>query len=438
MKPNDIPQSAGPTSATQNVRLNLNGELVEKAATARTHLADFVRDQCGLTGTHLGCEQGVCGSCTVLLDDQPIRSCITLAAVCHERSVRTIEGYGDDPAMASLRAAFSREHALQCGYCTPGMLATAYDIVRRLPDADEPRIRVELSGNLCRCTGYVGIVRAIQSVLAERRELRATAGLAEPTPLLATVAHPDEKSDKAFAGFVANASGTPNAALQSQSAVNMPARAAEVAHTAEAADPDHAAEKRKGWSHIEDGFTVDYSPDQVWAFMSDVNALASCLPGAEILEQDGDTLKGRIAIKFGPISAAFNGTAVLERNDAQLKGTLRGAGTDTISHSRAKGDIGFRLHAQNGQQQTRVEITLDHVLQGPLAQFSRSGLVRNFVSHMIATFGRNLVARMGGATATVDSTAKLNIAGIVASGFWNSLARLLGKLTRLRFGKRSE
>ena len=422
MKPHDMPQTAGRTSATQRVRLHLNGELTEKAVTARTHLGDFVREQCGMTGTHLGCEQGVCGSCTVLLDEQPVRSCITLAVACHDRSVRTIEGYDQDAVMAALRMAFSREHALQCGYCTPGMLATAYDIVRRLPEADEQRIRVELSGNLCRCTGYVGIVRAIQAVLAEQRESLAAAGPGESTLLAQPTVSAGGTPNKAFAGFVAKAQVSGGTA---------PPQAKRPPSTFAP-----AAENRKGWSHIEDGFTVDFTPDQVWAFMSDVHALASCLPGAEILEQDGETLKGRIAVKFGPISAAFNGTAVLERDDVQMTGSLRGAGTDTISHSRAKGDIGFRLRPQDGQQKTRVEITLDHMLQGPLAQFSRSGLVKNFVSHIIATFGRNLVARLGGATVTVDSPERLNVLGIIAGGFWNALTRLLGKFTRLRPGKR--
>jgi carbon-monoxide dehydrogenase small subunit len=401
MKPHDIPQTAGPTSATQSVRLILNGELIEKAVTARTHLGDFVRDQCGMTGTHLGCEQGVCGSCTVLLDEQPVRSCITLAVACHDRSV----------------------HALQCGYCTSGMLATAYDIVRRLPEADEQRIRVELSGNLCRCTGYVGIVRAIQAVLAEQRESLAATGLGESTLLAQPTVPGGGTPNTAFAGFVAKAQASRGAAPpQAQSTPPAFGR---------------AAENRKGWSHIEDGFTVGFAPDQVWAFMSDAHALASCLPGAEILEQDGETLKGRIAIRFGPISAAFNGTAVLERDDVQMTGALRGAGTDSISHSRAKGDIGFRLHPHDGQQKTRVEITLDHMLQGPLAQFSRSGLVKNFVSHMIATFGRNLVARLEGATVTTDSPERLNVLRIIAGGFWNALKRLLGKLIHPRPGKRS-
>src|SRR5690606_36061285 len=123
------------------------------------------------TGTHLGCEHGVCGACTVLLDGKPVRSCITFSVACESRNITTVEGYDDDPVMQRLRLAFRANHALQCGFCTPGMLATARDIVLRLPDADEKRIRIELSGNLCRCTGYMGIVAAIRAVLDELREM---------------------------------------------------------------------------------------------------------------------------------------------------------------------------------------------------------------------------------------------------------------------------
>lgn len=157
----------------QPITLSVNGRDHRGQAEPRTSLADHLRERLGLTGTHLGCEQGVCGACTVMLDGQPIRSCLTLAVACDGRSVRTIEGWDDDATMAALRTAFSLEHALQCGYCTPGMLATAHDIVTRLPEADEARIRLELAGNLCRCTGYRGIVRAIQRVLADRRSGRA-------------------------------------------------------------------------------------------------------------------------------------------------------------------------------------------------------------------------------------------------------------------------
>ncbi|CAB3764746.1 (2Fe-2S)-binding protein [Paraburkholderia humisilvae] len=155
------------------LQLFVNDKPVAALVEPRTHLADFLREAQLLTGTNIGCEQGVCGACTVQIDGAPARSCITAAIACAGSQVRTIEGFDDDALMNDLRAAFSAEHALQCGYCTPGMLVTARDIVTRLPDADDARVRYELSGNLCRCTGYVGIVRAIRRVLDARRAAAA-------------------------------------------------------------------------------------------------------------------------------------------------------------------------------------------------------------------------------------------------------------------------
>lgn len=151
--------------------LTVNGKQVAANVEPRQHLADFLREQLLLTGTHLGCEHGVCGACTLLIDGQPARSCITYVVSCDGADIRTIEGLDDDALMQQLRAAFTREHGLQCGYCTPAMLISARDIVTRLPDASDQQVRVELSGNLCRCTGYVGIVRAIRSVLDERKRI---------------------------------------------------------------------------------------------------------------------------------------------------------------------------------------------------------------------------------------------------------------------------
>lgn len=144
----------------------VNGEAVTADVPARTTLADFLREHRRLTGLNLGCEHGVCGACTVLLDDRPVRACIVFAVTCEGREVRTIEGFEDDARMERLRGEFTAEHALQCGYCTPGMLLTAYDVVRRLPGADEARIRKEMSGNICRCTGYKGIVAAVGNAAA--------------------------------------------------------------------------------------------------------------------------------------------------------------------------------------------------------------------------------------------------------------------------------
>lgn len=151
------------------IALTVNGKPEQVLAEPREHLADLLRGALMLTGTHIGCEHGVCGACTVEIDGVPQRSCIVHAGSCDGAAVRTIEGFGDDAVMAALREAFSREHALQCGYCTPGMLVAARDIVLRLPEADEARVREELAGNLCRCTGYRGIVRAVLGVLADRR-----------------------------------------------------------------------------------------------------------------------------------------------------------------------------------------------------------------------------------------------------------------------------
>jgi carbon-monoxide dehydrogenase small subunit len=149
--------------------ITVNGKSIRADVEPRTHLADFLREQCMLTGTNLGCEHGVCGACTLMIDGAPMRSCLIPAVACAGAEVRTIEDFDRDPVMSELRAAFTAEHALQCGYCTPGMLATARDIVTRLPHADDARIRRELSGNLCRCTGYVGLVRALRRVLDAHR-----------------------------------------------------------------------------------------------------------------------------------------------------------------------------------------------------------------------------------------------------------------------------
>lgn len=157
------------------VRLTVNGKPVAALATPRTHLADFLREGQLLTGTHLGCEQGVCGACTLLLDGEPVRGCLTYAVACEGRSVTTIEGLDDDPIAAELREAFTAEHGLQCGYCTPGMLMSARDVVRRMPNATDAEVRVEMSGNICRCTGYVGIARAIRRVLDKRKAREGSA-----------------------------------------------------------------------------------------------------------------------------------------------------------------------------------------------------------------------------------------------------------------------
>jgi carbon-monoxide dehydrogenase small subunit len=141
----------------------VNGRPVQSSIEPRTSLADLLREELRLTATHLGCEQGVCGACTVLIDGQPVRACITLAVGVDGADIRTLEGLDQDPLMLVLKAAFHDKHGLQCGFCTPGMLISAWDLLRRKPHLSTADIRIAISGNLCRCTGYQGIVRSIES-----------------------------------------------------------------------------------------------------------------------------------------------------------------------------------------------------------------------------------------------------------------------------------
>jgi aerobic carbon-monoxide dehydrogenase small subunit len=143
------------------ITIQLNGTKVAHNIEPRETLADFLRERCNLTATHLGCEHGACGACTVAVDDQATRSCLVLAAMCDGRSVTTLEGLRSDATMDVLRRHFHECHALQCGFCTPGMLMMARDMLQRLRRPDENTVRHELSGQICRCTGYTGIVNAI-------------------------------------------------------------------------------------------------------------------------------------------------------------------------------------------------------------------------------------------------------------------------------------
>lgn len=149
--------------------LTINGESITRRIPVRQNLVDFLREELGLTGTHIGCEHGVCGACTVRVDGKIIRGCLMLAVQAEGRVVETIEGISDSGEIADLQDAFHKRNALQCGFCTPGMLLTVQDLSTRNPQATREQIREHISGNYCRCTGYQAIVDAVETVLAERK-----------------------------------------------------------------------------------------------------------------------------------------------------------------------------------------------------------------------------------------------------------------------------
>ena len=149
--------------------LTINGEAVTRRIPVRQNLVDFLREEMGLTGTHIGCEHGVCGACTVRVDGKIVRGCLMLAVQAEGRNVETIEGLSDSGEIADLQDAFHKRNALQCGFCTPGMLLTVQDLALRNPQATREDIRAHLSGNYCRCTGYQAIVDAVETVLVARK-----------------------------------------------------------------------------------------------------------------------------------------------------------------------------------------------------------------------------------------------------------------------------
>jgi carbon-monoxide dehydrogenase small subunit len=359
------------------IALTVNERPIEALAEPRTSLADFVREKLDLTGTHLGCEHGVCGACTVLLDGVPARSCITYAVACEGADVTTIEGLDDDDITAELRAAFTREHALQCGYCTPGMLVSARDLVLRLPEADEKLIRIGLSGNLCRCTGYVGIVRAVSSVIGQRRQRGIV---------------PERDGGRKGLGPAGSGrgrqAGTEPAGRVLPQIAQLPDEAASVGSIPDFT-PAHVLEQH---------FDVAHPPDQVFAMLEDIASVAACLPGASLVGQpDPERVEGAIRVKIGPISATFRGAARVERNPADMSGRIVGIGTDQRSRSSTQGEVRYRLKPIGEGAATRVDLSIGYTLKGMLAQVGRPGLVRDLAGRLIAEFAGNLDRRLSGA-----------------------------------------
>ena len=346
--------------------MSINGEAVIADVEPRMSLADFLRGERQLTGTHLGCEQGVCGACTVLVNGRMQRSCITFALDCEQADITTIEGFDDDQTMIELREAFSECHGLQCGFCTPGMLTTARDIVLRLGDISEQRIREELSGNLCRCTGYVGIVEAVKKVASGKKPNAnaATATVAVRTfdysrrPALTTI--PSEK----------------NALPQGPS-------------------PVKGAAQIGGNNSIEERISVRATPEAVWVVLSDLRRVVPCVPGAEIVTLEGENLTGKVKMSLGPIKASFNGQATVGMNDADREGWLSGKGRDSGLGSTAEGAARWKV-VSGDNNDSIIIVTLTWKLSGALAQFNRANLVRDIVRRLAAIFAANLESAITG------------------------------------------
>lgn len=387
------------------IALTVNTRDISADVEPRTHLADFLRDKLNLTGTHLGCEHGVCGACTLLLDDAPARSCITYAVACHGARVTTIEGLDDDEITTELRAAFAREHALQCGYCTPGMLVSARDLVLRMPSADERDIRVGMSGNLCRCTGYVGIVRAIRSVIEARRQRGVASIVGAGRTLLGPV------------GSGHGNMSDSRARVAAKTTVGQPPATSDSAISIEDFSPEHV---------FEQSFVVLHRPADVFDFFGNIPAVAACLPGASLSGvSTPERTEGTMQVRLGPIAARFKGAIRVERDPAILSGRIVGVGTDQRSRSFTRSEIRYRLVPDEQGGGTRVLLSIGYSLRGMLAQFARPGLVSNLTAAITADFARNADRALSGLPSDGGAcdNASLNFVALLGNSMRHKLRR---------------
>jgi len=295
------------------VEFTVNGTPVVLHLPARVTLADALREHLGLTGTHLGCEHGVCGMCTVLVDGQAARACLLFACQLDGAEVVTVEGLGSPDELHPLQESFGRHHALQCGFCTPGFLMSSYDLLSTRPEVTDEELPEELSGVLCRCTGYRNILTAVSEARADHPE---------------GIPGPGDCARRALAG---RAGGTPAAAPEG---------------TAPPADRPAPAEitppEGEPTLSVQVDTALEVPFEQVWRVLDDVELLARCLPGAELTEDLGDGYyAGRARVAVGPIKLAFRGVARI------------------VEHDRATGRL--RVLAQGrdtGGAQTQADITL--------------------------------------------------------------------------------
>jgi carbon-monoxide dehydrogenase small subunit len=293
------------------------------------------------------------------------------------------------------------------------MLISARDLVLRLPEADERSIRVGLSGNLCRCTGYVGIVRAIRAVIEQRRKRGVP-----PLP----------SGNRTALGPVGSGNGTKASALGIASATTAKTgtRHEDIGTIA---IPDFTPAKV-----LEEQFTVAYPPDQVFEMFGDIAGIAGCLPGVSLTGVPSpERVEGVIRVKLGPISANFHGAARIERDREKLSGRIVGTGSDQRSRSSTQGEIRYRLVPTEQDAATRVELSIGYSLRGMLAQIAREGLVRDLAARLTADFAQNLDRHLSGAEVdqAVSGSQNLNGASLLIDLLrrraWKVMRKILGQ-----------
>ncbi|GAA1697406.1 xanthine dehydrogenase family Fe-S subunit [Streptomyces yatensis] len=325
------------------VRMTVNGTPTALSLPARVTLADALRDHLGLTGTHVGCEHGVCGMCTVLVDGEAARACLLFAVQLDGADIVTVEGLGRPDALHPLQESFGRHHALQCGFCTPGFLMSSYDLLTNQPDVTEEELPEELSGVICRCTGYRNILTAVDETRRAHPGGVPAPGNCGRTALVGRAGQgtdatdgPDETENAASSGTqdIVLPGGDPTIAMRITTAIDLP-------------------------------------EDRVWGVLDDIHLLARCLPGAELTDDYGHGhYAGRARVSVGPVKLTFNGVAQILEHD-RAAGRLRAIaqGQDT-GGAQTQADITLTTEATEAG--TTMHADAKVYLTGRIAQFGRA------------------------------------------------------------------
>ncbi len=401
------------TQASDEVEVNMtvNGTAVSMSLPARVTLSDALRDHLGLTGTHVGCEHGICGMCTILVDGQAARACLLFAVQLDGAEVTTVEGMGRMDDLHPLQESFGRHHALQCGFCTPGFVMSSYDLLTHEPDVAREDLPTELSGVLCRCTGYRNIIDAVDDVARAHRGgvpgpgncgSRTLVGRTPAGGSGATGARADADTTEAVGGApperILLPSGEPTIAIDLTSEL-----------TSNAAD--------------------------VGRVLNDVRLLARCLPGAELTEALGNQwYRGRARIALGPVRLSFQGIAqVLEQSADRI--VMNAQGKDTGGGSAQAGIVMVARPEGTG---TSLHAEANVFLTGRIAGFGRS-LAGDVSRQMFEDFARAIDQAAAGAEPDVDARPPSGIA-LVAAALRDSAGarwRRVKTAVRRRWARRS-
>jgi len=394
--------------ATVDVSMTVNGSPVTLSLAPRTTLSDVLRDRLGLTGTHVGCEHGVCGMCTVLVDGDAARACLLFAVQCEGAEIATVEGLGSAADQHPLQQAFSHHHGLQCGFCTPGMLMSSYDLLAGGTYREET-LAEDMSGVLCRCTGYRGILAAVADVARTHPDGVPPLRACGPRTLLG-------RSGTATGTGSPHGTTAPEADLPVEVTAPLGPPTVTVEVTSELTSP------------VED----------VWAVLADFDQLAACLPGAQMTADLGDDrYRGRATVALGPVSLSFEGLAhVVEHDPTGYRMRVLAQGTDTGGSST---QAVIRLAAQGRDDGgTTLSADADVHLSGRVAQFGRA-LARDVSRRLFEQFAASVdeAARTG--TAPVPgagpSPVRLAIGALVSVVRSRLLATRLGRRVRDRWAR---